>query len=100
MKYITYYSALLIVLALGLFACSDIKDDIPTRSSEIVVHEKGFADTTSANFHANLFKENNYNLPSRTARKRVILATAIFRMPIKLHRQKIWKETPRVRQEE
>ena len=51
---------ILIIFAIG---CADLKDDL-TQPGEISIHKDGIANTSSPNFHATTFRENNWDVES------------------------------------
>ena len=63
MKY--YFLSLLSVITIAFIfsGCSKLRDNI-TQPPELTVHQSGNNDTTSANFHGNMLKANNFNLSS------------------------------------
>ncbi|MCK9409564.1 MAG: CxxxxCH/CxxCH domain-containing protein [Bacteroidetes bacterium] len=52
MKTFVYQCSILIILAFLLPSCSERKEEKLPTVSTLTIHEKGFADTTSSNFHA------------------------------------------------
>jgi len=51
-----------VILCLGLAGCGKLKDDLPALStSESQVHETGWNDQSSTNFHGAVLKTSNYN---------------------------------------
>jgi predicted CxxxxCH...CXXCH cytochrome family protein len=60
-----YINLVLTILALAFFliSCSDLKKDLPTaESSETKIHDVGWNDTSSINFHGRVLKSSNYDL--------------------------------------
>ena len=52
-----------LILIIFAFGCADLNDDL-TQPAELTIHKDGIANTSSPNFHANLFKENNWDVES------------------------------------
>lgn len=54
-------AALLFIVASLLTSCSDLKSDLPPSvSGELKVHDAGWSDSTSANFHGKVLKQIQY----------------------------------------
>ena len=62
MKY--YVLNLLVAIFLGILieGCSDLQTNIPPAEQKVSVHEDGFVSKTSANFHGNVIKQNNWDM--------------------------------------
>ena len=61
MKLVIQNSIVIFSLALLLFGCTDIKNNVNTVEPILTVHKKGITDVNSPNFHGNLIKNNNWS---------------------------------------
>ncbi|MBI3194515.1 MAG: cytochrome c3 family protein, partial [Ignavibacteriae bacterium] len=56
-----FYFALVVVLVIGLYSCTELKTDLPTPvSAGFTVHKTEWMDTTQANFHGKFLKAKNW----------------------------------------
>jgi predicted CxxxxCH...CXXCH cytochrome family protein len=61
MKKILIFCTFAIIIS-GLFGCSERKEDTPLVQSKVSLHDEGFSDPSSANFHAKYIQTKNYDL--------------------------------------
>ncbi len=61
MKLVIRNSIIILSLAIVLYSCSDLRNNINTTAPVISVHKQGITDVNSPNFHGNLIRQNNWS---------------------------------------
>ena len=61
MKLIIRNSVFIFSLALLLYSCADMRNNISTTAPVLSVHKVGIIDVNSPNFHGNLIRQNNWS---------------------------------------
>ncbi len=62
MKYYVLNFLVAIFLGIIIQGCSDLQTDIPPAEKKISVHQDGFVNKSSANFHGTLLKQSNWDM--------------------------------------